>query len=53
MKTSHRGMGISESDWTVFLDHVGETLNHFDGAARESDDVLNFLLAQKTDVIDP
>lgn len=53
MKTSHRGMGISESGWTVFLDHVGETLNHFDVAARESDDVLNFLLSQKTDVIDP
>src|SRR5262252_1315714 len=29
MKTSHRGMGITDSDWQRFLGHVHETLAKF------------------------
>jgi hemoglobin len=29
MRLSHRGMGISESDWNVFLGHAGATLAKF------------------------
>ncbi|HEV3486715.1 MAG TPA: group 1 truncated hemoglobin, partial [Vicinamibacterales bacterium] len=29
MKTSHKGMGISESDWTVAVNHLVATLDKF------------------------
>lgn len=29
MALTHRGMGISESDWRVFLGHAGATLARF------------------------
>ena len=29
MKVSHRGMGITERDWQVFLGHVNATLDYF------------------------
>src|SRR5213082_506580 len=30
MKLSHRGLGINERDWQVFLGHVNATLDHFE-----------------------
>jgi hypothetical protein len=29
MKLSHRGLGVNERDWQVFLGHVKATLDHF------------------------
>ena len=35
MKTSHKGMGIDEDDWTAFLGHVNATLDEFKLPAAE------------------
>ena len=35
MKTSHRGMGINESDWRTFIGHVEATLDKFNVPAAE------------------
>src|SRR6266702_4220836 len=35
MKTSHRGLGITEHDWQIFLGHVNSTLDHFKVPAPE------------------
>jgi len=45
MRTSHRGMHISESGWQVFM-------HHFDVQAREKDEVLAFFSSLKTDIVE-
>jgi len=52
MKTAHRGMGINKRDWAVFLSHVTATLDHFGVAAKESDDVFNFLVSFEKDIVE-
>ena len=39
MKTSHRGMGINESDWQRFIGHLETTLDTF-GIMRVLDPVM-------------
>ena len=43
MQTSHRGMGISRSDWEVFLTHTRAMLADFGVGERERSEVLGFL----------
>src|SRR3990172_4377736 len=43
MKTSHRGMGISESDWSAFLGHLQATLQAFRVPLPERDAVVAFI----------
>jgi len=50
MKTSHKGMRIDEKDWTVFIGHLGSTLDAFKVPARERADVLGFIQSLKADV---
>lgn len=52
MKTSHRGMGITEHDWRVFLGHVTATLDHFKVGAREKSEVMGFVESLKKDILD-
>jgi len=52
MKTSHKGMKISESDWAVFLDHAGATLQALHVPARECDEIVAFVLSLKDDVVE-
>jgi hemoglobin len=52
MKTSHRGLGIDEQDWQVFMGHVHATLEHFSVPAREKSEVLAFVESLKKDVLD-
>ena len=52
MKTSHRGMGISESDWQVFLGHVEATLATFEVPAAERAEVLGFVGGLKADIVE-
>jgi hemoglobin len=52
MKTSHAGMGISESDWTIFIRHTGAMLDHLGVASKEQDDVLGFLGSLRGDVVE-
>jgi hemoglobin len=52
MKTSHRGMNISESDWRAFLGHVEATLDSFKVPADERAEVLAFVNSTKSDIVE-
>lgn len=52
MLTSHRGMRISASDWTIFLGHLRETLNELQVPAAEQQDVLNFIESTRGDIVE-
>jgi hemoglobin len=52
MKTSHKGMKISESDWSAFLGHVGATLQAFKVPQAERDQVLAFVQGTKSDIVE-
>jgi len=47
MKSSHRGMGISESDWKAFIGHLEATLDKFQVPAKERAEVLTFVESTK------
>ena len=51
-KTSHKGMGISESDWEKFIGHLNATLEKFELPQQERDDVLGFIESTKADIVE-
>ena len=51
MKTSHRGMRVSESDWRRFIGHVQATLDSFKVPATERAEVLAFVESTKQDIM--
>jgi len=52
MKTSHKGMRISEDDWSIFLRHAGTTLEALQIPRQECDDVVAFVLSLKGDIVE-
>ncbi len=52
MKTAHKGMGISESDWQVFIGHVEASLASFEVPASERTAVLGFVASTKADIVE-
>jgi hemoglobin len=52
MAISHRGMGINESDWEIFLNHVKATLTKFAVPERERGETLAFLQSLKKDIVE-
>ena len=52
MKTSHRGMGISESDWQRFIGHLETTLDTFEVPVAERGEVLGFINSTKADIVE-
>jgi hemoglobin len=52
MKTSHKGMRISESDWSAFLGHLNATLDAFQVPQNERDEVVAFVQSTKADIVD-
>ena len=52
MKTSHKGMGISDSDWRVFIGHLGATLDNFEVPAGERAEVLAFIDSTKREIVE-
>lgn len=52
MKTSHKGMKISESDWSAFLGHVNATLEAFHVPQVERDEVVAFVQSTKPDIVE-
>jgi len=52
MKTSHKGMGITDSDWQKFLGHLNATFDSFAVPSRERGEVLSFIESLKKDIID-
>ena len=52
MKTSHKGMKISESDWSVFLRHAGATMEALQVPKQECDEIVAFVLSLKADIVE-
>ncbi len=52
MKTTHKGMKISETDWSVFLRHLHATLDAFRVPQAERDEVVAFVQSTKKDMVE-
>jgi len=52
MKTSHKGMKISESDWSAFLGHLNATLEAFKVPQTERSEVVAFVQSTKRDIVE-
>ena len=52
MKTSHKGMRITEDDWAAFLGHLNATLDEFQVPANEREEVLAFVQSTKADILE-
>lgn len=52
MTLTHRGMRISDADWTLFIGHLKDTLKHFDLGANETNDVLAFIESTKSEIVE-
>ena len=52
MKTSHKGMKISQDDWTALLKHINATLDHFRVPAAEREAVVGFVQSTKADIVE-
>jgi len=50
MTLAHRGMRISESDWSTFLNHAAATLAKFQVPANEQRDVVAFVQSLKKEI---
>jgi len=52
MKSSHKGMKISEKDWSVFLEHAGATMEELSVSQQECDDIVAFVSSLKGDIVE-
>lgn len=52
MKTSHAGLGISESDWQVTAGHLITTLEKFNVPEQEKQEVLACVSSLKGDIVE-
>jgi hemoglobin len=52
MKISHKGMKISEGDWSAFLGHLDATLEAFKVPQAERDEVVAFVQSTKRDIVE-
>ena len=52
MKHSHQGMGISNSDWQLLIDHLTATLDKFGVPDAEKSDLLAFIDSTKADIVE-
>jgi hemoglobin len=52
MALTHRGMRISESDWSVFLGHAAATLAKFQVPEAEKSEVVTFVQSLKKECVE-
>ena len=52
MKLSHKGMKISESDWSVFLQHAGATMQALQVPQQECDEIAAFVSNLRKDIVE-
>jgi hemoglobin len=52
MKTSHDGLGITDGEWSRFVDHVSATMKNIGVANREAAEFLAAAEGLKGDVVD-
>lgn len=52
MKTSHKGLGITEAEWDGFMPHVAAALDSVGVAPREKAEFLDITESLKWDIVD-
>jgi len=52
MKTSHKGLGVAEADWTGAVNHLVATLDKFKVPAKEKDELLAIASSLKKDIVE-
>jgi hemoglobin len=52
MKTAHKGLGITESDWNTAVNHFLATLAKFNVKGSEKDDLVNAVASVKADIVE-
>ena len=52
MLTTHKGMGITNKDWDIFVGHLKATLDGFSVPELEYGQVLGFIDSLKEEVVD-
>jgi len=52
MKTSHKGMRLSEADWSAFMKHLHATLDTFKVPQPERDELVGFIQSTKNDMVE-
>ncbi len=52
MKTAHKGLGISESDWQVTVKHLVATFDKFKVPERERNELLAIVSTLKGDIVE-
>jgi hemoglobin len=52
MKTAHKGLGITEADWTTMTNHFVASLDKFKVGQKEKDDLLAIVTGLKKDIVE-
>ena len=52
MKLTHKGMKISESDWSAFLGYLDATLDALQVSQAERDEVVALMQSTKLDIVE-
>ena len=52
MKTSHKGLGITEADWDAAAKHLSATLDKFKVPEKEKNEILTFVTSLKKDIVE-
>ena len=52
MKTSHAGLGISESDWNVLISHIAATLTDLGVAEREKAEFVAVVETLRAEIVE-
>jgi len=52
MKSSHRGLGITDEEWDLTLRHIGATLDALGVAEREKNEVIEAANGLKWDIVE-
>jgi hemoglobin len=52
MKTSHKGLGITEDEWNGAAKHLVASLDKFKVPEKEKNDLLAFVVSLKKDIVE-
>jgi hemoglobin len=52
MKTSHKGMRLSDGDWSAFMGHLHATLGTFKIPLTEREELVTFIESTKEDMVE-
>ena len=52
MKTSHKGLGITESDWEATMKYMRGSMTELKIAQREQDEVMALWTSYKSDIVE-